>query len=287
MTGAIPKIAIVTDTDASLPRALASRYRIWQVPIMVQFGDESLRAVYDLDDATAFARIALEGRLPTTAAPTPGQFVETFREAFDQGAEQVLCFTVSSKVSATWQAAQTARDLLPQRDITVIDTRSLSMGQGLMVLAAAEAVAAGASVPEAVAAATRTREHTSLYAALATLKYLAMSGRIGSLTARMAEALHVCPILSLQDGELVMLEKTRTRKKAWARLIARVQQRAAGKHVQRVAFIHAAAPEAMREFESRLCRVVPCPAERIYAEMTPGLSLHAGAGLVGVALVAE
>ena len=283
----MPNIAIVTDTDASLPLALAREHHIWQVPIMVNFGEESLRAVYDIDDAATFARIDREKRLPTTAAPSPGQFIETFTEAFEQGAEQILCFTVSSKISATWKAAMTAREAFPKRDITVVDTQTLSIGQGLMVLAAAEAVAAGASAEEAVQVAQSTAERTHLFAALATLKYLAMSGRVGHLAAKMAGVLNIRPILTVEHGELVMLEKARTRRKAWARLVALAQERAAGKTVTRAGFIHVAAPEALQAFEAQLCEAWPCPETRIRAEMTPGLSVHAGAGLVGVAFVVE
>ena len=283
----MPNIAIVTDTDASLPPGLARKYRIWQVPIIVNFGEESLRAAYDIDDATTFSRIDREKRLPTTAAPSPGQFIETFTEAFEQGAEQILCFTVSSKISATWKAAMAAREAFPKHDITVVDTQTLSMGQGLMVLAAAEAVAAGASAEEAVQVAQSTGERTYLFAALATLKYLAMSGRVGHLAAKMAGMLNIRPILTVENGELVMLEKARTRRKAWGRLIALAQERTAGKNVERAAFIHVAAPEALNEFEARLCEAWSCPETRIRAEMTPGLSVHAGAGLVGVAFVVE
>jgi len=281
------KIAIITDTDASLPADISRQYRIRQVPIMLQFGEESLRAVYDIDDAEVFARIDREKRLPTTAAPAPGQFAETFQEAFDQGAEQVLCFTVSSEVSATWKSANAAREMMPDRDITVVDTRSLSLGQGLIVLTAAEAVAQGASKEEALQIALDTRERTYLFAALSTLKYLAMSGRVGHLAAGMANILNIRPILTIQDGKLEMLEKVRTRNKAWARLIALAEEQARGKRIARMGLLHAAAPEDMKAFESRLCATWPCQEERLYAEMTPGLSVHAGAGLVGMAFVVE
>ncbi len=283
----MPRIAIVTDTDASLPESVSRKYRIWQVPIMVQFGEKSLRAVYDINDAEVFARIDREKRLPTTSAPSPGQFAETFREAFDQGADQILCFTVSSAVSATWKAANTARDMFPDRDITVVDTHSLSLGQGLMVLAAAEAVADGASKEEALQVALRARERTYLFAALSTLKYLAMSGRVGHLAASMASVFNIRPILTIENGELVLLEKVRTRRKAWERLIALAQEKAQGKGIARLGLLHVAAPDALSAFEAQLCGAWPCPEERLYAEMTPGLSVHAGAGLIGLAFMVE
>jgi DegV family protein with EDD domain len=190
----MPPIAIVTDTDASLPLAVAEKYGIAQVPITVQFGEESFRAVYDIDDANTFARIDKISKLPTTSAPSPGQFNEAFKAAFESGAQTVLCFTVSSEVSATYSSALQACELFPGKDIRVVDTRSLSIGQGFMVLAAAEAIAGGASAEVALAAAESTRERTHLFAALSTLKYLAMSGRVGHLAAGIASVLEVKPI---------------------------------------------------------------------------------------------
>ena len=129
-------IAVVTDSDASLPSALAARYGITIVPINVHFGDEVFRSEVDIDDGQLFARVQRDGALPTTSAPTPGQFAAAFQAAFDAGADQVLCLNVSGLVSGTYNAALNARELVSGGDVTVMDTRSLSMGQGFMALAA-------------------------------------------------------------------------------------------------------------------------------------------------------
>ncbi len=281
----MPPIAVITDTDASIPLALAEKHKIVQVPITVQFGNESFRAVYDIDDATTFSRIDQDGKLPTTAAPSPGQFVDAFKNAFDSGAKTILCLTVSSGVSATYTSARQACEFFPGKDIQVVDTRSLCIEQGFMVLAAAEAVAKGASVKEAIAAAESSRERSHLFAALSTLKYLAMSGRVGYLTAGIASVLEVKPILTIRDGKLDMLERVRTQGKAWKRVIELAANAAAGKPIERMALLHVNACEAARRFEVELRSVLPCPKGCVYVELTPGLSVHAGAGLVGVALV--
>ncbi len=279
-------IAIVTDTDASLPLSVAQRYGIRQVPIRVNFGSESLQAVFEINDATTFERIRREGQIPTTAAPSPGDFVRAFEEAFAQGAEEVICFTVSSQVSGTYAAAVSAREMLADKPITVVDTQSLSMGQGFMVLAAAEAVAQGASRDEALAQAQDVQQRTHLFAALPTLKYLAMSGRVGHLAAGMANLLHIMPILTIRDGKLDLLEKVRTRKKAWQRVLALTAEHAA-QGIERLAMIHVNALDHARALREMVCSEVACPPETIYADLTPGLSVHAGEGLVGVVFVAR
>ena len=278
-------VAIVTDTDASLPADIAKRAGIFLVPISIQFGFQSLDAGVDINDASLFERVDREGKVPTTAAPTPGKFAEAYRAAFDGGAKQVICFCVSSKVSASYQSALTACDLTPGADISVVDSNSLSMGQGFMALTAADAVAAGATRDQALEAAQEICGRTHLFAALDTLKYLAMSGRVGQLTAGMASLLNVKPILTLRDGKLDMLERVRTQKKAWTRMIELCNEAASGKPIERVALLHVTAHDEARRFYQELSASLPCPTNPIIAELTPGLSVHAGAGVVGVAFV--
>jgi DegV family protein with EDD domain len=281
----MPRIAFVTDTDCSLPEDLAARYDIRQVPITVQFGEESFLTGVGIDDTALFERVDRENKLPSTAAPSPGQFLEAYEKAFAAGAESVVCFAVSSAISATYNNAVNARQMLPERDVTVIDTQSLSLGQGFMVLAAAEAARQGASKEECLAQAQDTAQRTHLLAALATLKYLAMSGRVGSIAAGMAGLLNIKPILTIRDGKLELLERVRTRKKAWARVLELTDRFVNGQAVEQLGIVHVAAPEAAREFEAMLRVTLNCPPEILIADLTPGLSVHTGAGLVGLAFV--
>jgi len=281
------RIAIITDTDSSLPMDVVKKHNIFQVPITIQFGDEAFRDAYDIDNPFVFGRIEKDGKFPTTAAPSPGQFAEAFKSAFDSGAETVLCFNVSSEVSATYASARNAADMFPGKDIRVIDTRSLCLAQGLMVLAAAEAVAEGASAEKAILAAESVGQRVYLFASLATLKYLAMSGRVGHLAAGVAGLLEVKPILTIKEGKLELLERVRSQSKSWARTVEVAAETCGGKKIERMAIIHVKALETAQQFEKLVQAAMPCPTEIMYAEMNPGLSIHSGAGLVGVVFVTE
>ena len=283
----MPPTAIITDTDSSLPIAMAEKYNIVQVPIIIQFGEESFRDVYDIDNSVVFARVDREGKLPTTAAPSPGKFVEAFKSAFATGADQILCLTISSEMSAVYAAARTAAELFTDKTIKVVDSRTVAFGEGLMAIEAAKAIAGGSSLDEAIAAAVDLRDRTHLFAALSTVKYLAMSGRVGQVAAGFATLLDVKPILTLRNEKLEMLERIRTQKKAWSRIIQLALDAAGGCAIEQLAILHVNAPEAAARFEQQVRSAMPCPAEIHCVEMTPGLSVHTGAGLVGVVLVTK
>jgi DegV family protein with EDD domain len=281
------KIAIVTDTNTSLSSDFAAQHNIHQVPITVHFGNEMFETGIDINDTTLFERIDREGKLPTTSAPAPGKYMQAYQSAFEEGAGEVICLTVSSEVSATFAAALNAANMLPDRKITVIDSRSLSMGQGFQVLAAAEAANAGASSEEILAIATDIEQRSHFFAALSTLKYLAMSGRVGQLAAGMAAILNIKPILTIQNGKLEMLEKVRTKKKSWARAVELASSALGKGSIERMAIVNVAVPDEAQEFESLLRASLPCPKEIMHSELSAGLSVHAGADLVGVGFIVE
>lgn len=280
-------IAIISDTDTSLPKSSLDKYGIRQVSITIHFGEEILKANVDITDEQLIERVNQEGKLPTTAAPSPGDFSEAYQEAFDEGADEIICLTVSAEVSATYQAALAAKDLHPGKEITVVDTKSISMGQGFMVLKAAEMARDGKSREEILAAVENVRDRTHLFAALETLKFMAMSGRVGHLTAEMANIFNIKPILTIKDGKLDLLEKVRTRKKAWSRVLELTASGLGSGEIENIYIFHVAAKQEAQEFEKLLQETIPCPEVIHIAEFTPGLSVHTGAGLVGVAFTTK
>jgi DegV family protein with EDD domain len=282
----MPSIAIITDTDSSLPADVAARYGIRQVPISVHFGQETLRASLDIDDASLFKRVDREGKYPTTSAPAPGEFADAFRSAFDEGADEIVCVCVSSALSAVGRAATAAAEMLPERKVTVLDSGAVALVQGFTAIAAAEAAQSGMTSDEIVRTAMAVRDRSFIYGALATLKYLAMSGRVGHVAAGFANLLEVKPIVTLVDGKLQVLERVRSRKRSLARVIELSTEALAGRPLERLGIQHVACPDEVEAFKEQLCAAIPCPAEIMVAEFTPGLSVHTGAGLIGVVATA-
>jgi DegV family protein with EDD domain len=280
------KIAIITDTDSSLPPDIAAQYGIRQVPITIHFDSETFTTGEDIDDRLLFEKIDRYNKLPTTSAPSPSAFACAFDSAFGAGADAIVCICVSSKISATYNSALNARELFAGREITVIDSLNLSMGQGFMALAAAECVQQGATVDEVVRLTAEVGNRMHTYAVLSTLKYLALSGRVGKLAAGMADTFDIKPILTVREGKLDMLEKVRSRKKAIERMLDLLCTDVDGKTIERAAIIHVNNLEGAHHLQQQLCTLLPCPASILMAEFTPGLSVHGGSGVVGVVVMA-
>ena len=281
------KISIITDTDSSLPPELAAQHGIYLVPITIQFGDETYETGVNINDKTLFEKIDAIGKLPTTAAPSPAAFKAAYEKAFAAGADSIICIVVGSKISRTYESAVSACEEFPGKLITVFDSEYLSLGQGFMAIAAAEAAAAGATHEEALQAARDVLPRLHLYGSLTTLKYLAMGGRIGKFPANMANLFDIRPVMTMIDGKLGMLEKVRTHRMAMNRLVQLLEKSVKDKEIVKAGIVHVNNLEDAKLLESRLRADLPMPAEILIAEFTPGLSVHGGTGLVAAVLVTK
>lgn len=279
------KIAFVTDTNSSLPLDISKKYNIIQIPIHIQFGEETYITGETIDDRKLFELIDERKVLPTTAAPSPGAFEAAFHKAFDQGADEIICVCCSSVVSATYNAAQMATEHFPEGKISVVDSLMLSLAEGFQVLTAAEAIENGASRAEALALIDDLRGKTHVFAALPTLKYLAMGGRMGKLAAGLADTMEIKPILTMQEGKLDLLEKIRTLRKAKQRLLELAKESTAGLEIKKIGLIHVNNEQAAVDLFESLKEVLPIDVEPIIGEFTPGLSVHAGSGVIGFVLI--
>jgi DegV family protein with EDD domain len=281
------KVHVITDTDSNLPLDLAKKHNIVQVPITIQFGEESFEDLFQIDNKELFARIDSSGKLPTTAAPSPAAFSKAFTEAFDKGADSIICITVGSKISRTHESALVAAAELPEKKITIIDSGHLSLAEGFIAITAAEALAAGKSHEEAVTAAESLITRAYLFGSLSTLKYLALGGRVSTIAASMANLLNIRPILTMQNNKLELLEKVRTHKVAMARLVELLVGSVGGHPIERAAILHVNNLADANHLEAELRKKLALPDDLLLVDFGPGLSVHAGAGMVGAVLVAK
>jgi len=281
------KIQVITDSDSSLTPELAARFDIKLVPIMIRFGEESFATNSEIDDKLLFSKIDYANKLPTTDAPTPGAFAAAYNEAFVAGAKEILCICVSARNSLTYENAQQATREFPGRRIKVIDSKFMTIGQGFLAISAAEAIAKGASLDEAGQLVEQQISRLTSFAALSTLKYVAMSGRVGKLLAGFSSALDIRPLLTMKEGTLQMTERIRTREAALERLVELLENSVKGTAIEKAALYHINNPEDAKYLEGKLREALPLPTEVFTVPFSPGLSVHAGTGLVGAAFLTK
>jgi DegV family protein with EDD domain len=274
-------VAVLTDSTAYLPRALADELGVRVVPLYVVLAGRSGREGEDVSAEDVARALTTRGPRVSTSRPTPGDFVAAYRAALDAGADRIVSVHLSAELSGTWDAARVAASQVGEHIVSVVDSRSAAMGTGFAVLEAARAAAEGADGKTvqrvAVDAAARTR---TLFL-VDTLEHLRRGGRIGSAAAVLGSALAVKPVLHVVDGRVVPLEKVRTSARALARLVQHVVEHAGEREVS-VAVHHLAAAERADRLVTELRARVPRLRELHVSELGAAIGAHVGPGAVGV-----
>jgi DegV family protein with EDD domain len=276
-------VRLVTDTACDLPGELADELRIVLVPLHIRFGTTELLDRVQLDVKEFWRRCASSDELPETAAPSPGAFQTAFESVAAEGADGVVCVTLSSKLSATNEAAaQAARELSADFPVEIVDSFSVTMGEGLVVLAAAEAARAGATIDEVVAAAESTKARLSVFGAIDTLENLRKGGRIGGAAATLGALLSIKPVIEVRNGVVEQESRQRTRAKSLRYLADKA--RSAGP-LERLAIMSADATDFSSFLD--LMAGVRSTHERLIGDIGPVIGTHAGPGAIGLAWVRE
>lgn len=271
-------VSIISDTACDLPDQVVSALKVGLVPLHVRFGQTELLDRRELDSKEFWSRCAAQSELPTTAAPSPGAFSNAFEAAVGEGATAIVCMTLSSKLSATHEAASQAARSFKSVPVEVVDSLSATVGQGLLVIEAAEAAAAGASVEEVVAVAVSGRQRVRVMGALDTLENLKKGGRIGGASALLGTMLSIKPVIEVRDGLVEQESRQRTRAKSLRYLADCARQ--AGQ-LERVALAGANADD-FDEFVRSLGDL-PSKYPVLIGDVGPVISAHTGAGTVAVA----
>mgnify|MGYP001821310129 CR=1 FL=1 len=272
-------IRIVTVSACDLPEQVANSHGIRIVPLSIRFGDEELIDREELSTSEFWARCAQQTTLPETAAPAPGQFEAVYRELAADGATGIVVISLSGAMSATMQSAElAARSIADEIPVRVVDSRSVTMGLGTIVLASARRAAEGASLEEVEAFATDRAARTRVFGALDTLENLKKGGRIGNAKALLATALAIKPIIEVIDGQVEQGGKQRTRSKALKFLVEKVREYEG--QISDLAVLHADCSDVDQFVE--MVRSVH-DGEIVVGEIGPVVGTHAGRGTIGVA----
>jgi DegV family protein with EDD domain len=275
-------VAIITDSACDLSPELTQQYGITVVPLSIRFGSEEFTDRVELSADAFWSKLAGASVLPETAAPSPGAFETAFRNAAAAGASGVVCVTLSSKLSATYQSAVLAATAVAGTiEVRVVDSLSITMGEGTMCVVAAEAAQSGASLDEVERAARALVGHTHVYGAVDTLENLKKGGRIGGAQALIGTLLSVKPILDISSGAVEPAGKQRTRAKSFAHLSGLVAD-AVVRHgrVNHLAVMHGNAPDV----DQLLDLLAPHYDRRqiIVGPIGAVIGTHGGLGVVGV-----
>lgn len=277
------RVAIFTDSASDLDPAEAAESGIHIVPLIVNFGDQSFRAGVDMSGHDFWTRMtAPDAPFPTTAASSPGDFKDAYEAAFMDGAEAIVSVHVAETLSGTIKSARIARDMLPDREIHVVDSVSASMATGMLARIGIELAEADVPAAEIAGALEERALDMRIYFALETLEYLKRGGRISGTQAAIGTLLSVKPVIMVKHGEVTTVDRVRTRSKARDRLIELVTE----KPVERLAILHSQTHdvEAFRaDVLSHLPELDPnaVSVELIGASVGP----HVGPGCVGAAIL--
>ncbi|MCK5053619.1 MAG: DegV family protein [Anaerolineales bacterium] len=271
---------VIADSTCNLSQETLDEFDIRIAPIPIQFGDETFEEGVDIDRDLFYKKIEETGVIPTSSQPTPAWFGRYYRELHQQG-HSILVITVTGKHSGTFNSATMAKSLAPEADVQVFDSRSISLGTGWMVLEAVRAIKAGVAQADVLNRIEAIRERAKLFITPATLKYLQMSGRVGTLQGALASLLSVKPIIHLKDGLLEVSENVRTRGKALDQLIVRLEEAVGRTAPVNLAVIHARARAEGLALLDRAKDVFNVQ-ETLFGDLVASLASHGGPGIIGL-----
>ncbi len=276
------KVALVTDSTAYIPSDLVDQYQITVAPQVLIWGEETLRDGVDISPAEFYTRLETAKIMPTTSQVAVPDFKEIFERLHGEGKE-ILVVLLSDQLSKSLNSAELARQMVPDAKIELVNSKTTAMELGFHVLAAVRAAAEGATLSECKAIAEDAREKSGVLFVVDTLEFLHRGGRIGGAARLFGTALQLKPVLEVRDGRVESIEKIRTKKKAYRRLVEIILERVNSKEGDvRLASLHANAFEDAEALAMELSEKTGA-VETVFSEVSPVVGTHIGPGTVGIA----
>lgn len=278
------KVAVVTDSAANLSRPVAEKWGVEIIPLWIQMDDESLRDGVDIQPLEFFRRLTEKTYRLRTSQPPLGEFLQVYQRLKEK-AQAIVSIHVTSRYSGTFQAARAAAAELAPFPIEVIDSGTIAMAQGFVVLAAARAAAAGASLAEVVQRAKEAISRVDLVATLETLEYVVQGGRLAWAARLVGNLLRTKPLVQVRENNVSLIGQARTRAQAVRKLLDTLAERI-GEAQVRIAILHTGAVEEAMRLKEEIAARFKC-VEVLVEPVTPVLGVHAGPGALGLACYVE
>jgi DegV family protein with EDD domain len=280
----MPRIAVLTDSTASLPETLLDNLHIRTVAYYIHRGQEVLRDLVTIQRDDFLRWLPTAKTLPTTAAPGPGDYLEAYENLGDEGVDQIVSIHMGSRISAAYESASVARSMLrskrPDMRVEVIDSMNAAVCQGWMAVEAARAALAGLSLDEIAARIRGMVPVSHMIQTADTLRYLYMGGRIGRATSLLGTMLHIKPLIGIEEGVIVPLGKAHSRGQAYA-MMADIAAEVVGRSKARISYVHAGARQEVERVKQLVEQKVEV-VESFFAELSPALAVHTGPGMAGL-----
>jgi DegV family protein with EDD domain len=274
-------IRIVTDSTADLNDDLYQKYNITIVPLKVIFGQQVYKDGVDIKPSQFYERLVSTDERATTSQPSPGEFLQTYQRLKEEGADSIISIHLSSGISGTFRAAQIAQSMLPDQDITVIDSKNVCGGLGLIALAAAKAVEEGKGKEEIISLINDIINKMQVYFLVDTLEYLQRGGRISKTEAFVGSLLNIKPMIAVRDGILQPWSKIRGKNKGIKRIVHQAAEECGNEKVV-CYLVHAHDERALEQLKNEVIPNLNID-ELVICQIGSVIGCHTGPGAVGMA----
>lgn len=280
-------LAIITDSTCDLSAEKLKEIKVRRVPLYVRFKDHMYKDWIEIQPKDIVEGVKAGAATPTTSQPSPQDFENTYREAVAHGADEILCITISSELSGTYQSAHLAKDKAGV-PVTLVNSQTASLGLGALVLRAAAMRDEGKSTQEIVQELERIKRNSQILFTVGTLEFLQKGGRIGKAQALVGSLLNIKPILGLEAGKIVPVGKARGAKKALKEMVDHAQE-FARTHSGRatVHFLHVQDEEAANSMRQALKEAGLSFTDAGAAEIGAVIATHVGPGTYGFFIYAD
>lgn len=273
-------VKVVTDSTSDIPAQLAQELGITVVPTYVVFDGRAYRDRVDIYEDELYERLSSNSVHPTTSLPSPRDFADVYNKLANE-TDEIISIHLTSKESGVYNSALLGRELVERKcRIEVIDSLSVAMSCGLLVIAAAKEARAGASLEQVAEVVRQSIPRMHLLMMLDTLKYAVRGGRLGKGYGLLGSVLHVKPLLTLRDGKLLLAGVARTRAKAVKRLYDFVL---GFSHVREIAVSYTTDRDEAEALAERIRASFP-NVPLYLTRVGPVLGTHGGPGAMGVAV---